>query len=42
MQTAGDYRVMWDTVERLWSDAIAGHRAQPDDQPGDVRADRGR
>jgi hypothetical protein len=23
MQTAGDYRAMWDTIERLWADTVA-------------------
>jgi len=27
MRTAGDYRAMWDTIERLWSDTVArAHR----------------
>ena len=26
MQTADDYRAMWDTIERLWSDAVARAR----------------
>jgi len=26
MQTAGDYRAMWDTIERLWSDTVARAR----------------
>ena len=30
MQAADDYRKMWDTIERLWSDTVAGR----DDCPG--------
>jgi hypothetical protein len=30
MQTADDYRAMWDTIERLWSDAVARARRLPE------------
>jgi hypothetical protein len=29
MKTANDYRAMWDTIERLWSDAVARARRLP-------------
>ena len=31
MQTADDYRTMWDTIERLWSDTVARARRLPED-----------
>jgi hypothetical protein len=30
MQTVGDYRAMWDTIERLWSDTVARARRLPE------------
>jgi hypothetical protein len=30
MATADDYRAMWDTIERLWSDAVARARRLPE------------
>ena len=30
MQTADDYRAMWDTIERLWSEAVARARRLPE------------
>src|ERR1019366_7045173 len=30
MQTAGDYRAMWDTIERRWSDTVARARRLPE------------
>jgi hypothetical protein len=30
MQDAGDYRAMWDTVERLWSETLARARTLPE------------
>src|ERR1017187_10945232 len=34
MQTAGDYRAMWDTIERRWSDTVARGRRLPGPGPG--------
>ena len=34
MQTADDYRAMWDTIERLWSDTVARARRLP--EPADT------
>src|SRR5918997_238861 len=31
MQTADDYRQLWDTIERLWSDTVARARRLPED-----------
>ncbi len=31
MQVADDYRTMWDTIERLWSDTVARARRLPED-----------
>jgi uncharacterized damage-inducible protein DinB len=31
MRTADDYRTMWDTIERLWSDTVARARRLPED-----------
>ena len=31
MQAADDYRKMWDTIERLWSDTVARARRLPED-----------
>ena len=31
MRTADDYRAMWDTIERLWSDTVARAGQLPDD-----------
>jgi uncharacterized damage-inducible protein DinB len=31
MQTADEYRAMWATVERLWSDTVAGAQRLPDE-----------
>src|SRR5215471_7799275 len=31
MQSADDYRTMWDTIERLWSDTVARARQLPED-----------
>ncbi len=31
MQTADDYRKVWDTIERLWSDTVARARRLPED-----------
>jgi hypothetical protein len=31
MQTADDYRTMWDTIEHLWSDTVARARRLPED-----------
>jgi hypothetical protein len=31
MRTADDYRAMWDTIERLWSDAVARARRLPEE-----------
>ncbi|HXW44574.1 MAG TPA: DinB family protein [Streptosporangiaceae bacterium] len=30
MRTAGDYRAMWDTIERLWSDTVARAQRLPE------------
>jgi uncharacterized damage-inducible protein DinB len=30
MHTAGDYRAMWDTIERLWSETVARARRLPE------------
>jgi hypothetical protein len=30
LQTAGDYRAMWDTIERLWSDTVARAERLPE------------
>jgi hypothetical protein len=30
MQTADDYRAMWDTIERLWSDTVARSKRLPE------------
>jgi hypothetical protein len=30
MQTADDYRAMWDTIERIWSEAVARARRLPE------------
>jgi len=30
MKTADDYRAMWDTIERLWSDTVARAQRQPE------------
>lgn len=30
MRTADDYRAMWDTIERLWSDTVAGAERLPE------------
>ena len=30
MQTADDYRAMWDTIERLWSDTVADAERLPE------------
>jgi DinB family protein/pentapeptide repeat protein len=30
MRTAGDYRAMWDTIERLWSEAVARAQRLPE------------
>jgi DinB family protein/pentapeptide repeat protein len=33
MQSADDYRAMWDTIERLWSEAVARARRLPESAP---------